>query len=98
MRLNQGESFGESCLVKGQKRLLNVLVTSENATLTVIPQGNILDIFENNAKIKSKIMATYAKILIKYNENLFKAYQGSMGFFNLGQIYLDPYPSNSEDL
>ena len=98
IRLNKRDCFGESSLVKGQKRLLNALVTSENATLAVIPQGNILDIFENNAKIKSKVMTTYAKILIKYNENLFNAYQSSMGFFNLGQIYLDPYTSKSVDL
>ena len=97
VRFKNHNSFGESCLVADQKRLMNALVISENATLAVIPQGNILDIFENNPKIKSKVMTTYARILIRYNENMIKAYQSS-GFFNLGQIYLEPGSSNSKDL
>lgn len=86
-RIVEGHSFGESCLLEGEKRLLNVVVDSEEAILYVIPQGSIFDVFEDNPKVKAKMLESLGRILNSYNENLFKAYRSSLGFFNLGQIY-----------
>ncbi len=86
-KLNGRNSLGESCLLKNSKRLFNAIVTSETAEFYVIPQGNIFSIFEDNVKIKAKMLECLAEIYNDYNSSLFKAYRSSMGFFNLKQVY-----------
>jgi CRP/FNR family transcriptional regulator, cyclic AMP receptor protein len=83
----QGSSIGESCMLADTKRLLNAIVDSEYAEMYVIPQLNILEIFENNISIKSKMMESLSKIYHDYNEDLFEAYRKSLGFFHLPMVY-----------
>lgn len=85
--LRAGVAVGESCLLKDTNRLLNIFVSSEKAEFYVIPQDNIFDVFESNLKIKAKMLESLAEIYNEYNENLFKAYKSSLGFFNLNQVY-----------
>lgn len=87
-KLKAGVAIGESCLLKESKRLLNAFVVSETAEFYVIPQDNILTIFEGNLKIKAKMLEALAEIYNDYNMNLFKAYKSSLGFFNLKQVYV----------
>ena len=69
------------------KRLLNAVVSSQEASFYVIPQENIFNIFESNIEIKVKMLETLADMYNSYNANLFNAYQNSLGFLNLGQVY-----------
>ncbi|MBL3656331.1 Crp/Fnr family transcriptional regulator [Fulvivirga sediminis] len=86
-KVGPGVALGESCLLKNTKRLLNAFVVSEKAEFYVIPQDNIFDIFENNIKIKTRMLEVLAEVYNEYNSNVFKAYKSSMGFFNLSQVY-----------
>lgn len=85
--VNQGVALGESCLIKGAKRQLNAFVSSSQAEFYVIPQENILTIFQENVEIKADMMESLVRIYNQYNSNLFKAYKSSEGFFNLRQLY-----------
>jgi CRP-like cAMP-binding protein len=82
-----GDSVGESCMLVDTKRLLNAIVHSDACEMFVIPQLNILEIFENNTAIKSKMMESLSKLYHDYNDNLFKAYRQSLGFFHLPMVY-----------
>ena len=86
-KVGTGDSLGESCMLADTKRLLNAIVYSEVAEMYVIPQLNILEIFENNLSIKSKMMESLSKLYHEYNDNLFEAYRKSLGFFHLPMVY-----------
>ncbi len=80
-------SIGNNALLEKSKKLYNAVVHSENASIYVLPQVNIMDIFSRSPKIKAKMLDSLATI---YNENsthLFKAYQSTRGFFNLTEIH-----------
>ena len=85
-----GDSVGESCMLPDTRRLLNAIVHSDKVEMYVIPQLNILEIFENNAIIKSKMMESLSKLYHEYNDSLFKAYRESLGFFHLPMVYDQP--------
>jgi CRP-like cAMP-binding protein len=82
-----GNLLGESCLLENQKRMLNAFVISETAQFYVIPQDNIFSIFDNQERVKSKMLKELAQTYSEYNAKLFKAYRSSFGFFHLSQIY-----------
>ena len=88
-----GDSLGESCMLENTDRLLNAIVFSESAEMYVIPQLNILEIFENNVSIKSKMMESLSKLYHDYNDALFEAYRKSLGFFHLPMVYQRDKPS-----
>jgi CRP/FNR family transcriptional regulator, cyclic AMP receptor protein len=80
-------SLGDNSLIANTKRIYNAIVTSELCELYVIPQANILEVFERNAEIKAKM---YHSLSLGYNRfiyDMFRAYKSSFGFFDLGQIY-----------
>ncbi|MDN5200473.1 cyclic nucleotide-binding domain-containing protein [Fulvivirgaceae bacterium BMA10] len=81
------QAFGDNSLLEDTYRLYTAIVTSETAELMVIPQVNILEIFEDNHIIKSKMLEAVAVLYNNYTANLFKAYQSSYGFFNIGEAY-----------
>lgn len=80
-------SLGESCLLENTTRQLNAIVYSDNAEMHVIPQLNILEIFENNFQLKAKMLTSLARTYHQYNNNLFEAYRNSQGFFHLPLVY-----------
>ena len=86
-KVGQGTTIGESCMLSNTQRILNAIIFSESAEMDVIPQLNILEIFENNISIKCKMMETLSKRYHNYNENLFEAYRKSLGFFHLPMVY-----------
>jgi CRP/FNR family cyclic AMP-dependent transcriptional regulator len=86
-KVKSGASLGESCLIKNRKRQLNAFVTSETAEFYVIPQENIFSIFDDNPKIKTKMVEALAGMYSDYNASIFKTYKSSLGFFNLKQVY-----------
>lgn len=92
-KVGKGDSIGESCMLANTKRLLNAIVFSDDAEMYVVPQLNILEIFENNISIKSKMMESLSKLYHDYNDNLFKAYRKSLGFFHLPMVYQNKKPA-----
>jgi hypothetical protein len=48
----------------------------------------LLEIFENDMLIKAKMMTAMAENYEKQNVNLFRAYQESFGFFDLGRAFI----------
>ena len=80
-------SLGNNALLGKAKRVYNAIVESETAQLYVIPQVNMLNIFDSHMKIKAKVFASLAEIYNNNTTNLMKAYQATSGFFDLGQMY-----------
>ncbi|MDA0196425.1 MAG: cyclic nucleotide-binding domain-containing protein [Bacteroidetes bacterium] len=85
--IKSGEAFGDNALLPGAKRIYTSIVASENADLYVIPQVNILEVFQGGAKIKAKMMGSFAELYNSYTTNIFKAYRSDFGFFDLAQAY-----------
>lgn len=80
-------SLGDNSLLANTKRIYNAIVSSDTCELYVIPQANILEVFERHAEIKAKM---YHSLSFGYNRfiyDMFKAYKSSFGFFDIRQIY-----------
>ena len=87
MTLRAGHAFGDNALLKGARRIYTAIVTTESATLYLIPQINLLEIMDDHKKVRSKMMTAFAETYNEYTTNLFKAYQNNLGFFDLHQVY-----------
>lgn len=86
--LQSGDHFGDNALLENSRRIYNAVVTSEVAEIYVVPHVNIMSIFNQNDRIKAKMLNSLSELYNSYTVNLFKAYKSSFGFFNLGQAYL----------
>ena len=80
MQLKRGDAFGENSLLENSKRTYTALVSSDEAELLVIPQFALLEIFNNNPKIKAKMMSSLAEFYNANNQRLFRSYRESFGF------------------
>ena len=81
------EAFGENALLENQHRIYTAIVGSEMAEFMIIPHFAIQEIFDNNNKIKAKMMASLAEFYNENNRRLFKSYKSSFGFFNLSEMF-----------
>lgn len=88
--INKGQAFGDNALLENTQRVYTTIVVTEKAEIYVIPQVNLLDIFQNHSNIKAEVLNSLAEIYNAYTSNLFNAYRSSFGFFNLGEAYLNP--------
>lgn len=87
LTVNVGTAFGENSLLEGSKRIYTAIVDSEEATLWVIPNYAIMEVFESNPKIQAKMLTSLAEFYNQNNKRLFSSYQNSYGFFKLGQMF-----------
>jgi CRP-like cAMP-binding protein len=87
LEVRKMEAFGENSLLENTKRIYTAIVHSEEAELIVIPHFAMQEIFASNPKIKAKMMTSLAEFYNQNNQRLFKSYQSSFGFFNLGQMF-----------
>lgn len=85
--LDGGSIFGETCILKDKKRLVNAICVSETATMYVLPQVSIHDIFKSNIKIKVTMLEAVANLYHDVNGEILKTYQSSNGFFYMQQVY-----------
>ena len=85
--LRAGNAFGDNSLLVNSKRIYSAIISTEQAELYIIPQGHLLEVMDNHKRIQSKIMTTYAQIYNDYTASLFRAYQKSMGFLDLHELY-----------
>lgn len=88
-RITPGKGFGDNVFLKNTKRIYSAIVISEDAEIYVIPQVNILEVFEENVHIQAKMLTSLASVYNGYTENLIKAYKSSSNFFNLAQVYIE---------
>lgn len=88
--LDRANAFGDNSLLEGTRRIYSSIVISERAEIYVLPQVNILDIFENHPNVKAEMLNSLSELYNGYTVNLFNAYRSSFGFFDLGQAYLNP--------
>ncbi len=85
--LRSTDSFGDNALLENAFRIYNAICFSDSCELYVIPSTNIFEIFAENPRIKEKMMTAMAEYYNRYTANLFKAYQKSFGFFDLGRAF-----------
>ncbi len=86
-RLDGGSIFGETCILKDKKRFTNAVCVSETATMYVLPQVSIHDIFSSNIKIKVTMLEAVANLYHDVNGQILKTYQKADGFFYMGDVY-----------
>jgi len=86
-KLDKGSIFGETSLLMNKKRLVNAVTSSESATMYVLPQVSIRDIFNSNIKIKVKLLEAVANLYHDVNGDILKTYQNARGFFYMSQVY-----------
>lgn len=87
MNVTSADAFGDNCFVRDAHRIYNAIVVSEEAELFVLPQGNILEIFEAKPKIKALVLESLLTRYNDYTSRIFDAYKSSFGFFELKQAY-----------
>ncbi len=75
--------FGEEALLPGQKRIYNVVVTSEEAEIYVIPHVNINDYCDRSKGFKAKLFANLSQVRTDFLMRVFKAYRQEFGLFEL---------------
>ena len=83
----ENHGFGINSLIEGRKRDFNATITSDKAILYVIPQSDILELFEENPKIKSIVLEN---VTLQYDEmfkRIFKTYRNNIGFFELKNVF-----------
>lgn len=85
-KIGEKSSFGNNALLKGTCRSYNAVVTSSEAELFVIPHVNIMDVFNSDLKIKSKMLESLSELYNEYTLELIDAYQSSKGFFSLDNV------------
>ena len=79
--------FGENAILPKTRRIYNTIVTSDEAHFYVIPQVNILEIFDRRPRVMAKMLQALAEKCDHKEHNLVNIYRSSLGFFNLSEIY-----------
>jgi CRP-like cAMP-binding protein len=85
--LKTNQSFGDNAFLNNTRRIYTSMITSDEAILYVIPRVNIHEIFDREVEVKAKVMQSLSSQYNEYTTNVFKAYQSSFGFFDLGKVY-----------
>ncbi|MTI29265.1 Crp/Fnr family transcriptional regulator [Xanthovirga aplysinae] len=87
--VHEGNALGDNALLLNTQRLYTAITVSEKAVLYVLPQVNILDLFEENVEIKAKMMTSLSEQYNAYTQRIFREYRSSFGFFSLSQTMKD---------
>ena len=87
MVLDDSAPLGNNALLKNARRIYNAIVDSSSASLYVIPQVNILGIFDRYPEIKAKMLESLSEIHYNNFTNLFSTYQSTHGFFELEAVF-----------
>ncbi|MBS0000157.1 MAG: cyclic nucleotide-binding domain-containing protein [Cyclobacteriaceae bacterium] len=85
--LKSGGYFGHNAFLENSIRVYSAIIISEISELYVLPQVNIMEIFDTRAKIKAKMMTSLAELYNDFNHKIFNTYRSSLGFFNLSDAY-----------
>ena len=86
-QLDKGSIFGDTSILKNKRRLVNAIAISESATMYVLPQVSVHDIFASNLKIKVKMLEAVSDLYHDVNADILKTYQNAEGFFYMANVY-----------
>ena len=86
-RVTAADFFGDNSLLENKHRIYHAICISDSGQLYVIPRLNIIEIFEDNLKIKVKMMSAMADYYNGYTSSLFSAYRETFGFFDLTKVF-----------
>ncbi len=86
-KIKTGVFFGENCLVSGSHRLYNAICCDAITELYILPLANILEVFEEYPRIKSKMYEMMAQHQQGHIQNIFNAYREAFGIFELSHSY-----------
>ena len=89
LTLEQGQIFGQNGIIEKSVRNYNAIVTSSNASIYVLPQQGILELFEKDEKLKSKVLSAFMTYYSNYVTEIFSTYRENLGFFEMNQVYKD---------
>ena len=89
MTLRSGRMFGDNAFISGTKRLYSAIVMTEEAEIYVIPKANLMEVMNNHAEVRAKVMTAFSEQYNEYTSNLFQTYKSSLGFFDLNTVYND---------
>lgn len=87
VKIGKHFSFGNNSILGKGKRNYTAVVSSKTCQLYVLPQVNILNIFEDKRGIKAKMLQALCEIFNDNSRNLLEAYQATHGFFDLKEMY-----------
>lgn len=85
--LGNNNTVGDNCLLGSTRRVYSTIVESPTAEIFVLPQVNLMEVFEHHPKIKAKMMETMAERYNQFISDIFENYKASFGFFDLAQVY-----------
>lgn len=80
-------SVGNNALIRKSRRLYNVIAVAPVTEIYVLPQVNILHVFEKYPIIKAKMLESLSQIFDYNNQVLFHTYQSTEGFFDLKEMF-----------
>ncbi len=95
MKVKTASFFGDNSLLPDKHRIYHAVCVTESAQIYVIPRLNIVEVFESNLKIKSKMMTAMADYYNGYTSQLFTSYRESFGFFDLNKSVSPEEPVKS---
>ena len=79
--------FGQNGVIKNAIRNYNAIVTSDSASIYVLPQQGLLEVFEKDEKLKAKVMTAFMNYYASYVTKIFSTYRENLGFFEMKQVY-----------
>ncbi len=81
--------FGEAGLLPNTRRIFNAIARSEKVTLYIFPQEALKELFENEVKMKNKVLENFLKIQYNLEFEIFRKLRKTGGFFDITQMMED---------
>lgn len=85
--LRKGNIFGQNAIVKDKQRNYNAVVKSNDTQIYVLPQKELLELFESDITLKAKVMTAFMSHYANYVTKIFNTYRENLGFFSINQVY-----------
>lgn len=85
--IKAGHIFGQNGIIEHSKRNYDAIATTQGASIYVIPQQALLDLFGRDDRLKSKVMTAFTTYYVGYISTIFDTYRANKGFFEMNQVY-----------
>lgn len=82
-----GQIFGQNGIIEHSVRNYNAIVSSSKASIYVIPQEGLLEIFSKDEELKTKVFTAFMTYYSGYVSDIFSTYRDNLGFFEMSQVY-----------
>ena len=85
--LRRGNIFGQNGIVENKHRNYNAIAKSEDTEIYVLPQQELLELFESDINLKAKVMTAFMSHYASYISKIFSTFRDNLGFFSINQVY-----------